>query len=93
MRIDADPMYQFKLERLVPLDLAGFDISFTNAALWMAVAVALRVPFTGFTVSTIDGHYVLIPIQIVSTLPPRKLDITGRLYARLCSSTGQPSLI
>ena len=41
MRIDADPMHQFKLERLVPLDLAGFDISFTNAALWMAVAVAL----------------------------------------------------
>ncbi|MFZ4601540.1 MAG: F0F1 ATP synthase subunit A [Caulobacterales bacterium] len=41
MRIDADPMTQFKLERLVPLDLAGFDISFTNAALWMAVAVAL----------------------------------------------------
>jgi F-type H+-transporting ATPase subunit a len=34
-------MTQFKLERLVPLDLAGFDISFTNAALWMAVAVAL----------------------------------------------------
>jgi len=34
-------MHQFKLERLVPLDLAGFDISFTNAALWMAVAVAL----------------------------------------------------
>jgi F-type H+-transporting ATPase subunit a len=41
VRIDADPMHQFKLERLVPLDLAGFDISFTNAALWMAVAVAL----------------------------------------------------
>jgi len=41
VRIDADPMTQFKLERLVPLDLAGFDISFTNAALWMAVAVAL----------------------------------------------------
>jgi F-type H+-transporting ATPase subunit a len=34
-------MHQFKLERLVPLELAGFDISFTNAALWMACGVAL----------------------------------------------------
>ena len=49
--------------------------------------------YTGFTVSTIDGHYVLIPIQVVSTRPPRVLDITGRLYARLCSSTGQPALV
>ncbi len=38
---DTDPMYQFKLERLLPFELGGFDLSFTNSSLWMAVAVAL----------------------------------------------------
>ena len=34
-------MAQFEIKRLVPLELFGYDISFTNSALWMAIAVVL----------------------------------------------------
>ncbi len=34
-----DPLHQFAIERMVPLHFAGFDISFTNSALFMALAV------------------------------------------------------
>jgi len=49
VRIETDPMHQFSLVRLVPLELGGFDISFTNAALWMACAVALITGAVWFT--------------------------------------------
>lgn len=35
----AGPMEQFALKVLKPLNVAGFDASFTNSSLWMAVAV------------------------------------------------------
>lgn len=34
-----DPMAQFAIKKLVPLQWSGFDISFTNSSLWMAIAV------------------------------------------------------
>lgn len=33
------PMDQFRVETIVPLHLGGYDISFTNTALWMVVTV------------------------------------------------------
>jgi F-type H+-transporting ATPase subunit a len=36
-----NPMEQFKIERLIPLHLGGLDVSYTNAALWMTLAIAL----------------------------------------------------
>jgi len=36
-----DPMHQFTVEPLVPLQVAGYDISFTNSALYMLVALIL----------------------------------------------------
>ena len=38
-------MEQFAIKRLVPLELAGFDVSFTNSALWMGIAVLLSSTF------------------------------------------------
>jgi F-type H+-transporting ATPase subunit a len=35
------PLAQFVIERLVPLHIGGYDISYTNAALLMTIAVAL----------------------------------------------------
>ena len=40
-----DPMHQFTVEPLVPLQLGGYDISFTNSSLWLLIALAL---VTGF---------------------------------------------
>lgn len=34
----AGPMEQFALKTIQPLKVAGFDVSFTNSSLWMAVA-------------------------------------------------------
>lgn len=36
----ADPIHQFVIEPLIPLKAGGIDISFTNSALWMTLAVA-----------------------------------------------------
>lgn len=34
-----DPMHQFEIKRLIELDFLGVDVSFTNASLWMVIAV------------------------------------------------------
>ncbi len=39
----ANPIHQFEIQPLVPLSLGGVDISFTNSALWMSVAVVLSI--------------------------------------------------
>ena len=36
-----DPMHQFTVEPLVPLNVAGYDISFTNSSLWLLLALAI----------------------------------------------------
>ncbi len=35
-----DPIHQFVINRIIPLDIGGMDISFTNSALWAVIAVA-----------------------------------------------------
>ena len=34
-----DPLHQFQIAPLVPIDIAGTDLSFTNSSLWMGIAV------------------------------------------------------
>jgi F-type H+-transporting ATPase subunit a len=41
----ANPMEQFEIVRLKPLELAGHDVSFTNSSLWMLVALAIVAVF------------------------------------------------
>ena len=41
----AGPMEQFEIIPIIPLDLAGIDISFTNSALWMVIATAAIILF------------------------------------------------
>lgn len=41
MATDIDPISQFELKRYVPLEIAGIDLSFTNASLFMLAAVAV----------------------------------------------------
>src|SRR5262245_11376747 len=36
-----DPMHQFEIQRLVHLNLFGYDVSFTNSALFMLIAIAV----------------------------------------------------
>lgn len=41
----ADPTHQFVVSPIIPLEVAGVDLSFTNSALWMAIAVVVSVGF------------------------------------------------
>jgi F-type H+-transporting ATPase subunit a len=36
-----DPMHQFTVEPLVPLNVGGYDISFTNSSLWLLIALVV----------------------------------------------------
>ena len=40
-----DPMHQFEVHPIVPLHIGNYDISLTNSALWMLIALAVVVGF------------------------------------------------
>jgi F-type H+-transporting ATPase subunit a len=55
-------MEQFEIKRLVPLELFGYDVSFTNASLLMVIAVAL---IAGFLILAM-GRRALVPGRLQS---------------------------
>ncbi|MFA5592051.1 MAG: F0F1 ATP synthase subunit A [Micavibrio sp.] len=44
----ANPIHQFEIQPLVPLTVGGIDISFTNSALWMTIALVVSVSLLSF---------------------------------------------
>ena len=58
-----DPIHQFEIHRLVPIDLFGLDVSFTNSSLFMLVTVAL---VAGFILVSMRGRS-LVPGRLQST--------------------------
>ena len=46
------PMEQFEIKRLIPIDLGGLDLSFTNSALFMLIAIALITLFLTYAMRT-----------------------------------------
>ncbi len=46
MTIELKPLEQFTIDRLVPLHIGGLDVSFTNSALLMGIAVVLITALT-----------------------------------------------
>lgn len=41
----ADPIHQFIIKPLIPFEIGGFDLSFTNSALWMVIGAVVSVLF------------------------------------------------
>ncbi len=41
----ASPMEQFEVHPIIPIEVGGLDISFTNASLWMVIVVAVTALF------------------------------------------------
>jgi F-type H+-transporting ATPase subunit a len=37
----ADPLHQFVVTKIIPLQIGGIDLSFTNSSLWMMIAVVV----------------------------------------------------
>lgn len=58
----ADPMAQFQIKRIVPLELFGHDISFTNSSLFMVLALAL---ISVFMIAAMGGR-ALVPGRVQS---------------------------
>ncbi len=56
------PMEQFEIKRLIPIDLFGVDAWFTNASLFMVIAVALITAFLIFAM----GRRQLVPGRLQS---------------------------
>ncbi len=53
----ADPIKQFKIEPIIPLDVGGFDISFTNSSLWMLIGILVSTLFLTFS----TRHREIVP--------------------------------
>jgi F-type H+-transporting ATPase subunit a len=45
LQVATDPMHQFRVERLLHLNVGGWDLSFTNSALFMVLGVLLIIGF------------------------------------------------
>jgi F-type H+-transporting ATPase subunit a len=57
-----DPIHQFELNRILDLNLFGYDASFTNASLYMVLAAVL---ITGFLVWAM-GQRAMVPSRVQS---------------------------
>ena len=44
----ASPLEQFNVKPIIPLEINGYDVSFTNSSLFMVLAVAAVVLILGF---------------------------------------------
>lgn len=47
-----DPIHQFHINRLIPIEVDGYDLSFTNSSLFMVVTVVLASAFLYLTTSS-----------------------------------------
>ena len=59
-----EPLQQFTIHRFVPINVAGVDLSFTNASLWMAIAVLL---VYGLVMAGTREH-AMVPGRLQSTV-------------------------
>lgn len=62
----ADPLHQFVIVPIVPLEVAGMDISFTNSSLWMLIAAVVSTVF--FSVSMKRKAMVPGRLQVVTEM-------------------------
>ena len=69
----ADPIHQFVIQPLIPLEIAGLNLSFTNSSLWMVIAAVV-------SVSTL-----MIAIRKQAIVPGRLQAVSEMLYEFIAS--------
>ena len=57
-----DPIHQFDIHRIIPINIGGWDVSFTNSSAFMLLAVLLAV---GFLMVAMRGRS-LVPTRLQS---------------------------
>lgn len=68
------PLAQFEIKPIHPIHIAGYDISFTNSALWMVLAVAAIVAF-------------LLPASRKGAMVPGRLQTSAEMLMEFVNST------
>mgnify|MGYP001098608499 CR=1 FL=1 len=62
----ASPMEQFEVRPLIPIHVGGYDISFTNQALWMVIVVLSLSLFLTLEQGSIGfGVSHILPVALV----------------------------
>lgn len=82
----ADPLHQFVIEPIIPLEIGGVDLSFTNSSLWMMIAIVVSTMF----ISTAMSRKALVPTrmqafvemvyEMVAGLVRANIGSEGRIY-------------
>eukprot|EP00931_Biecheleriopsis_adriatica_P041482 TRINITY_DN23703_c0_g1_i1.p1 TRINITY_DN23703_c0_g1~~TRINITY_DN23703_c0_g1_i1.p1 ORF type:complete len:2979 (-),score=657.34 TRINITY_DN23703_c0_g1_i1:1-8937(-) len=81
-----DPTY---MVRAVP---ANPNDSIYCTELAQSAVHAAMAGYTGVTVGKIDGHVVYLPIKMLTSMPSRIVDVQGRWFELLRTTTQQPNL-
>jgi F-type H+-transporting ATPase subunit a len=65
-----DPMHQFQVHPIVPLHIGGYDISLTNSALWMLIALGVIVSFIslGMKRELVPGRWQMAVEQLTGMI-------------------------
>lgn len=64
----ANPLEQFEIYRIVPIKVAGMDLSFTNSSLYMIIALV------------ISSILMILPMRRAATVPGRWQNLPEMLY-------------
>ncbi len=56
----ADPLHQFVIKPIIPFEIGGVDLSFTNSALWMVIGAALSIAF----LTIASGKKAMVPGRV-----------------------------
>ena len=82
----ASPVEQFRLKALVPIEVGGIDLSFTQSALWMVIAIAV---VTVFLTASMRGHQVVpgrwqsmaeLSYEFIANMVRENVGSAGRQY-------------
>ncbi len=74
------PLDQFRIEEIVPIDVFGVNLSFTNSALWMLISVVSITLFfllSSRKAAMIPGYFQLIGEMIFNTIVAMVRDNVG----------------
>lgn len=82
----ADPIHQFVIEPIIPIQVGGFDLSFTNSALWMTIAVITATLFMNVSMrqkALVPGRLQMVSemlYQFIANMIRENIGSKGREY-------------
>lgn len=82
----ASPIHQFVIEKIIPFEVSGYDLSFTNSSLWMVLAATLAVTFLTISMqrkSMVPGRLQMVSevaYQFVANMIRENIGSKGREY-------------